>query len=385
MKVEFWLACKFIFRGKSKHISFISCVSFLGLALGVCALIVVLGVMNGFDKNLTEKLLGFNFHLIAYLQEPDSQIAREVRKLNLVENAVLCSQIQTAARKDKVIAPVVLEAVDFNPQEEKVWSKYLEKGDFEGLLIGKVLAKNLHLNLGEEIEIFNPKTLKPQKVKIGGLFSFGIYDLDSSFIVSPYSLVKDFLEKAEALPLLGIRIKDIHQAEKVKAKLLSQGIPGISLVRTWAELNQTLFSALRLEKITMFVILSLIILVACFNIFATQTVRVVEKTKDIGILKSIGLRKASINFLFSIQGLILGFIGVGLGAGLGLFLCFILEKFHFIKLPSKIYYIDYLPVLIDYKDVVLVCLVGLGFSLLFSLSPAIKASNVEEAKALRYE
>jgi len=385
MKVEFWLAYKFIFRGKSKHISFISWISFLGLALGVCVLIVVLGVMNGFDKNLTEKLLGFNFHLIAYLEEPDFQIAQKVRKLNLVENAVLCSQVQTAARKDKTITPVVLEAVDFNSEEKKVWSKYLEKGDFEGLLIGKVLAKNLHLNLGEEIEIFNPKTFKPQKFKVGGLFSFGIYDLDSSFIVSPYSLVNNFLEEAEALPLLGIRIENVYQAEKVKANLISQGISGISLVRTWAELNQSLFSALKLEKVTMFVILSLIILVACFNIFATQTVRVVEKSKDIGILKSIGLNKTSVNFLFSIQGLILGFIGVGLGAGLGLFLCFILEKFHFIKLPSKIYYIDYLPVLIDYKDVVLVCLVGLGFSLLFSLSPAIKASNVEEAEALRYE
>ncbi len=385
MKIEFWLALKFIFNNRRRYLSFISGVSFVGLALGICALIVVLGVMNGFDSNLREKLLGFNFHIIAYLDKPARELAEEVAKLNNIENVVLFSQIQTAARKDKAIFPIVLEAIDFDSKEKEIWSKYLEKGGFEGLLVGEILAKNLDLTLGEEVEIFNPKTFKTQAFKIRGIFNFGIYDLDSSFIVAPYFLVKSFLEKAEALPLLGIRIGDIYQAEKVKEEMLSKNIEGITLIKTWAQLNETLFSALRLEKITMFIILSLIVVVACFNIFATQTVRVVEKIKDIAILKSIGLSRISVNLLFCLQGLILGFIGVFLGGSLGLFLCFVLKNTHLVRLPPKIYYIDYLPVLIDYKDVFIICSLGLGLSLLFSLAPAVRAGRIEEAEALRYE
>ena len=157
------------------------------------------------------------------------------------------------------------------------------------------------------------------------------------------------------------------------------------IINTWIESNGALFSALKLEKVTMFIILSLIIVVASFNIFATLTVKVVEKTKDIGILKSLGFSSRHIVRIFSLQGIILGVIGVILGVGIGLFLCFLLKEYHFIHLPQEIYYIDYLPVMVNIKDVILISLVGVFLSFFSSIFPAVRASCLNPSEALRYE
>jgi lipoprotein-releasing system permease protein len=156
-------------------------------------------------------------------------------------------------------------------------------------------------------------------------------------------------------------------------------------VITWIESNYSLFSALKLEKITMFIILSLIILVASFNIFSTLTVKVVEKIKDIGILKALGFNNRSILFIFSMQGLILGFIGVFFGSFLGISLCVLLKKYPFIKLPQQVYYLEYLPVAIEIKDITLIICVGLFLSLFFSVLASLKTTKYSICEALRYE
>ncbi len=384
MRFIFWLTFKYLFKNQRRHISFIGLIGGIGIALGVCSLIVVLAVMNGFDQNLRQKLLGFNFHITAFVDSPEFN-TRPLTEIEDVENAVIFSQIHTAIRQKDTITPVVFQCIDFNNKEKKLWSKKLIYGNFDSLAIGNILARNLGLDAGDTVELFNPKDLKTQKFQISGIFNFGIYDLDSAFIVSKFDYAAVFLDKAQPLYAAGIRINDIYKAPAVKKELIQKFGPELSLIQTWAQQNETLFSALKLEKITMFIILSLIILVASFNIFATQTVNVVEKIKDVGILKSIGLRKRAVGFLFCMQGMVLGISGTLIGTGAGIGISLLLKRYHLIKLPAKIYYIDYLPVLIDYKDIFGVCIVAFSMSILFSLIPAIRAARIKTIEALRYE
>jgi len=385
MKIELWLAFKYIFKNRVKHISFISAISYSGIALGVCALIVVLAVMNGFDSNLTEKLTGFNFHIITEGDNLTKRDLEAIRRMPGVKNAVLFARVQTAVKSKDIILPAVFENIDFNTQERAVWKKHLLKGNFEGVVLGNILAQNLGVKAGQSLKIFNPENFKPEEFKISGIFSFGIYDIDSGFIISGYPKAETFLSKTKQNLNIGIRLQDVYSSQKIKAEIISMFPDKIISIQTWDEMNRILFSALKLEKFVMFLILSLIILVASFNIFSTQTVRVVEKIKDIGILKSLGMTKRSIYLIFSLQGVLLGSIGIFLGSSGGIILSLLLKKYHFIKIPSEIYYINYLPVLLNYRDVIWICVIALIMSILFSLFPGIKASRIRESDALRYE
>jgi len=157
------------------------------------------------------------------------------------------------------------------------------------------------------------------------------------------------------------------------------------MVSTWIETNEALFATLKLEKFAMFIILGLIIMVASFNIFATLTVKVVEKTKDIGILKALGFTGTRIMVVFALQGLMIGLIGVCAGSGLGLGICYLLQKYPFIRLPAEVFFTEYLPVAVNYSDVTMIALVGLAISFVSSLLPAFRAANLPACAALRYE
>lgn len=388
MWVDIWLALRYITKHKRRHISFISLISSTGIALGVASLIIVLAVMNGFDKNLQEKLLGFKYHLIAYVSdwgEVNQNILTRLKRIKEVKNAIFFSQLQTVIKKGKTLYPVMFEAIDFNNQELAFWDRYMERGNFNSLIIGKRLAENLGISLGQEVEVISPKSLKPRRFKVSGIFSLNLYEVDNYVVIAPLSRTEGFLKENETLPLVGIRLNNIYQTEKIKREITLQKIEGINYTIGWPELNKALFSALQLEKTTMFVILTFIILVASFNIFATLTIRVVEKIKEIGILKSIGFSPFRIGVIFCLQGLILGIIGIGGGNILGLGLCKIIDKYHLISLPANLYYIDYLPVEINYNDVVLISFTALVLSFVFSFFPSFAASRIKEAKALRYE
>lgn len=352
--------------------------------MGVCSLIVVLSVMSGFDQNLKEKLLGFNFHINA-IADSKKLDYEKVNSTRGVTDSVLFSRVHTAARNNEIIYPVVVKGIEFSAKEKKLWNKYLKKGAFNKLAIGKRLADQLGLKVGDELEIFNPQTFKPTAFQISGIFNFGIYDMDSRFVVSSFSYLEDFFKKNKAINYLGIRTDNIYSAEEIAERIIRKDLENLSFVRTWVDMNKSLFSALKLEKITMFIILSLIIFVASFNIFTTQTVNVVEKIKDIGILKSLGLSKIKIGFLFCIQGIILGIAGIIIGSGAGIGISVLLDKYRFIKLPPQIYYVDYLPVLIDYKDVSAICAIAFIMVVIFSLFPGLRAAKTDITRALRYE
>lgn len=352
--------------------------------MGVATLIIVISVMNGFDRDLMDRLMRFNQHLRVECLDNEqlSRIEEEVETWEGVEAASISLQTQVFAKFDKLLLPLVVKGIDFNDKEEsQIIYQYITKETAsEGFFIGEGLKRRFFIL--DEIEFYPlKKKLQLQKGVIRGTFKVGLYDIDNNYLITD-------LERAKSLSsnyvlFLGVRVSDPYKAAKIKKKILAKFDQDV-FVSTWMESNQVIFAALKLEKVVMFIILSLIILVAAFNIFATLTVGVVEKTKDIGILKSLGFTRKRISRIFSLQGLLLGFVGTLSGAVLGLGLCMGLERFPFIKLPQEIYYIEYLPMAINYRDIGLIVLVGIVLSFIFSLLPAMRAARLQPSEALRY-
>ncbi len=383
MRQELFLARRYTFRGRAKHISFISIVSCLGVGVGVAALIVVISVMNGFDRDLMERLLRFNYHLlIEGSPEELFKLKEEIKDYPQLKSASLFLQTQVFVNFDDYVVPLLLKGMDLsNREEQKNFFPYVtEVRDKEGFFVGEGIKRRFFVV--DKLEFYTLKDLfSLRSEKVRGTFKVGIYDIDSNYLVTDLDKFREITSRY--LTFLGLRLDNPFWAERFKEGLRKK-YPTL-LMSTWAESNRVLFSALKLEKITMFIILSLIILVASFNIFATLTVKVVEKTKDIGILKSIGYSDKNILTIFSLQGLLLGLVGVGLGGGIGIGLCFILKRYPFIRLPEEIYYIEYLPVALNARDIFLILVVGVALSFISSLFPARRAGKLPPVEALRYE
>jgi len=381
---ELYLAKRYLFRGKAKHISFISVISCLGVALGVAALIIVISVMNGFDNDLMDRLLKFNYHVMVESLDKDllPKLKNRIDEMKGVESSSIVLQTQVFAKVDRYIVPLMVKGVDFKDKNElNSFSQYVKKDlKNDGFFVGEGLYERL--GLGDTIEYYPlDKDFKLKNGKIRGFFKFGIYDIDNNYLIMDLEQAKNL--SPNYYMFLGVRINSPFDAKKMKNKLMEEFPHGL-IVNTWMD-NQVLLSALQLEKLTMFVLLSLITLVASFNIFATLMVKVVEKTKDIGILKALGFTSRKILVIFSLQGLLLGLIGVFLGTAIGLGLCILMQNYHFVKIPVDIYSIEYLPVYVNYRDIFFIAILGLLFSFISSLFPAIRASRLAPCEALRYE
>ncbi|OQX80535.1 MAG: hypothetical protein B6D56_04880 [Candidatus Omnitrophica bacterium 4484_70.1] len=386
MRTILFLSLRYLFKGKAKHISFISIISCLAVAVGISTLIIVISVMNGFDKDLMNKLLRFNYHLtVENVNKGFPQgIVEKIREIPGIESANFYVQTQVFAQLGNLILPLFVRGIEFHDERErKAFYRYVkeEKNVQSGFFIGEGLKKRFCL--GEKIQFYPLKRkFKLVEGKVRGVFKVGLYDLDNSYLVCS-------LEKAKSLSknyllVLGIRVSNPFKIKRIKEKISSLLGEGF-IVSSWMDYNHTLFSALKLEKITMFIILSLIVLVASFNIFATLTVKVVEKTKDIGVLRALGFNSKKVLSIFSLQGGMLGIVGVLLGVILGVGISLFLKKFQFIRLPQEIYYIEYLPVSINYKDIILISSLGILLSFFSSFFPARKASKFPPSEALRYE
>ena len=385
LKTEIFLALRYLFRGKARHISFISVISCMGVMVGVATLIVVMSVMNGFDKDLMGKLLRFNYHITIESANRDipNDIIKEVRNTKGVKSAGLFLQTQVFCKFNNYVVPVIVRGFDFSSRcEKREFYKYVikDKGG-RGFFVGDGLRRRFLL--GSKISYYPlRRRLRLKEGRIRGVFKVGLYDVDNNYLICDINEAKKLSNNY--LLFLGVRINDPFKAAAVKNRLKDLINKGF-MVNTWIETNGAVFSALKLEKITMFVILSLIVVVASFNIFSTLTIKVVEKTKDIGVLRSLGFNSMGILSVFSIQGLILGIIGIIAGAAIGTSLCFLLKEYHFIRLPQQVYYISYLPVVMKVKDIVLISSLGILLSFISSLFPAVRASRLKPSDALRYE
>jgi len=393
MWYQAWISFRYLIsRKRERFISIIGLISVLGVAVGVATLIVVLAVMTGFDNQLREKIVGAHSHILieaALPLEDYPDLIAKVKKVKGVEAVGPYVQGQVFLYEQDRLINLNLRGIEpsLEPGVSKL-KEYLIKGNLDlkedSVIIGKELARVFDLDIGREITIISPLDAKPRTLKISGVFNSGMYDYDMNLALVDLQTAQDIFGLDGAVTGLGVKTTNLYRAGSIAANLKNVLGPGFQ-VRSWIEINKNFFAALRLEKVTMFIILTLIVIVASFNIIATLSVLVTYKTKDIGILRSIGATARDIKKIFRLEGLLIGLTGTLLGAILGIGLCLILKRYQFIKLPEDIYYIQYLPVSLDLKDIFMVALAALVITYLSTIYPAKRAAGMDTVEALRYE
>ncbi len=396
MSFETFLALKYIksSKGKEKFISFSSLMSVLGIIIGVAALIIVMGVMNGFDNELEQKIVDITPHVLIKnssgvfpLNEKLIKKIKSFKGVRLVY-PVLATQGMVSANgfsSGVVINGLKLEGK--NPIEKYIVRGSLKKG---GVVLGYELAKMLNVGIGESVRIILPfgKTTPfgfaplSFKERVTGLFKSGMYDYDSSFVYIPLSELWSKTPLKGLVNTIAVELKNPFAAERFARKINGE-LPFKFYASSWMELNYNFFTALKLEKIAMFIILLLVVIVAAFNITSSLMMLVLEKTKDVAILRSFGATPKNIKNIFIRQAIIIGAIGIIIGDVLGIVLSFLLKKYHFIELPKTVYYITTIPVDINIKYIVGITLVSFLLIILSSLYPAHKASKVNIIEVLR--
>jgi len=395
MKIELLISWRYLVtKRKEKFISLISVLSVLGIAIGVMALILVIAVMNGFDSELRDKIVG-NFAHIAVLgyggidgASYDS-LTDKIKKNPHVKAVTPYLQGQVLVKQDNVLFAADLKGID--PEQEVSVTKikdYVREGKVSelgdnGVIVGKELALQFGLGVGSDLLIHSPAG-KPRTLRITGIFDSGIYDYDFRFLFVNLKTAQQILGMENRITAIAVKLDNLYSADKAKNQLANSLGAGY-MVKSWMEMNENFFAALKLEKLTMFIILTLIILVAAFNIASTLIVMVVEKTKDIGILKALGVSRSGIRRIFTYEGLTIGILGTAIGSLSGIFLCALLKKYQFIKLPP-VYSIEKLPVqIVFWPDIFVIIISALAITLIATIYPASKAAGLKPVEALRYE
>jgi len=394
-------------KRREKFISLISFISIAGVTVGVMALLVVIGVMTGFDQELKKKILSVNAHVIlikpGYSIEDYQTLVQQVEAVPGVAVAKPFIYTQVMISGPGNISGGVIRGLDL-PTIEQGGPEAVEvrTGSFTSLAhtlegepafvaLGNELAKNIGAHIGGQIKIISPLgTLTPmgripriKNFQVGAIFHSGMFEFDNTLVYSSIPEVQAYLGMDDKVTGLEIQVKDIYKADRVAAAV-QQALGPAYDTRDWMRLNRSLFAALKLEKIAMFIILTLIVLVAAFNIASTLIMLVMEKTKDIAILKSMGATRRSIMRIFILEGMIIGTIGTVLGLVLGFILTSLLKRYEFIKLPSDVYYISTLPVQIQTLDVALIAGATLLISFLATLYPSWQASRLDPVEAIRF-
>lgn len=415
MSYEWFISLRYMKAKKRQgFISLISLISVAGVAVGVMALIVVLAVMTGFTDGLREKILGINSHII--VQQTGGAMAdyQGLRQRLASQEGIIATTpyiySQTMLTTGEGGTGAIIRGIDPESAASVLsLDRQLTAGTLAdladplpdaapgsarmpGIILGKELANELRVGVAEKVRLFSPSgPLTPIGVipriktcKVVGIFETGMFEYDSSLAFVSLATAQDFLELGNAVHGLEIKVTDIYDAGEIAGTLRQQlGIAFV--VKDWINMNLNLFSALRLEKTAMFIILALIVLVAAFNIISTLIMVVLGKRKDIAILKSMGATSKSIMRIFIYEGMIIGLSGTLLGLFGGLALCELLSRYHFIKLPSDVYPISTLPIKVLPMDVTLVAVSAAVITLLATIYPSWKASRIDPAVALRYE
>jgi len=410
MAFEYFIGARYL-RAKQKQsfISLITILSIAGVTVGVMALIVVIAVMAGFESDLKTRILGIESHLVVRrhgepivdYQKISTRIAAipgvaaatptvndqiMLRSAAGVSGAVVRGvDSDTAGGVISVLTPEILGAL--KPPAQKNGAGFVPPG----IILGKQLGRRLGVIVGDVVYIISPRgMLIPaghvpgmRRFKVTGFFESGMYEFDGSLSYIRLSQAQKMMRMPGAVSGIDVRLNDIYQAKEVAAKISDTlGFP--FWTQTWMQMNKNLFSALKLEKTVMFIILALIVLVAAFNIASSLIMMVMEKTRDVAILKAMGATNKSIRKIFVFKGLVIGAIGTLLGVVFGFALCWLLEKYKFIELPGDVYYITTLPVRLEMLDVVMIAAAAIVICFLATLYPANQAAKLDPVDAIRY-
>ncbi|MEE8315217.1 MAG: lipoprotein-releasing ABC transporter permease subunit [Syntrophobacteria bacterium] len=414
MSYEMFIGLRYL-RAKRKQtfVSLITLISIAGVMVGVTALIVVIAVMNGFKEDLRDKILGVTSHVVISRFDGNISKYQEVRakvgEVSGVNAATPFIYTQVMISSRKAISGAVLRGIEPKTASKVInLPKNLRAGSLEeleaenkpegmrstpGIILGNELARNIGASRGEPVTVISPlgrltplgRVPRSQTFRVAGIFDSGMYEYDSTIAYVSLWAAQRFLGIGDRVTGIEVRVDDIYEADRV-ARAIGKALGGYPYwSRDWMRMNKNLFSALKLEKIVMFIILTLIILVAAFNIVGTLIMVVIEKTRDIAILKSMGATRRSIMKIFMIEGAVIGLVGTLLGLLGGYTICTLLATYKFIELPSDVYYISTLPVQMNPLDVALIALAAIVITLAASVYPAWQASRFDPAEAIRYE
>ncbi|MCM8800977.1 MAG: ABC transporter permease [Candidatus Omnitrophica bacterium] len=403
MLTELWISQRYMrSRKKEKIISFTAFISIIGVAVGVAVLIIVISVMSGFDNYLQDKMLGTHAHLIIEFYPGYNQAYKLIEDLKRKPNIIALSPIiigQAFIQQSNQIIGLDYRGIDpeLTPRITKI-KEYIKYGSLDlknnEVLIGEELALRLGLGLADTITLISPVTLRPMEFKVKGIFNTGMYLYDSGLVMTNIKSAQDFFKMGDMVNAIGIKVDKLYQVEKIKKDLFDNlGNLGAYQIRTWMDINRNFLNALRLEKIVMFIVVAMTVVVAAFGIISTLMMAVMSKIRDIGILRSTGAKAKSILQIFVFQGLCIGIIGIILGVFSGVSLSLSLNKIidfisHLIGrslIPKDIYYFDRIPTHFSPWDITAIVIATLVISFLASIYPALYAVRINPSQAIRHE
>ena len=407
-------------KGKDTFLSVITLISIGGVMVGVMTLVVVMSVMNGFEIDLREKILGTTAHItVLHIGREGITdypgVAAKIEKIDGVEavapfvyvegilsskhdsiGAVIRGVDMESHRNISTIEDKIVEGtMDFDAAKESGLEAklggYVPPAD--GIVLGVELARNLGVDINDTVTLISPQVVwnplapvppKMKNFRVVGIFDVGMFEFDSSLAYINLGTAQEFLAIPAKVNGLEVKVEDVYAAPAVSA-LINEAVGLPYFARDWTVTHEQLWTMLALERHTMFIILSLIILVAAFNILSTLIMIVIEKTGEIGIMKAMGATNGAVVRIFVLKGLIIGTVGTTLGLAAGLVLCKVLEKYQFVKLPAEVYAMRTLPVVVQPTDVLMICVIALAISVAATIYPAWRAARLEPVEAIQHE
>ena len=404
---ELFVALRYLLaKRKQAFISVISLISALGVTVGVMAVLIALALMTGLQGELRDRIVGSMAH--AYVQkaggltDPEAEV-KKMLSLPRVIGAAPIVQGKALLTSDGG-GEAFIEVKGIVPEQERTVTQ-IERamltgsldalntpaGDVPGILLGKDLAANLHISVGDRVRLLTPEgtltpfgpIMRPRLFKVAGTFSLGLFEYDSGYGFVRLDVAERMLGRTQP-DLIELRIDDMFAAPQV-VKSIPARLGSDYLAQDWADLNGALFSALWIEKMAISITIGLIVMVAALNIAGSLILLVMEKSRDIAILKTMGSSAISIRRIFMLQGLVIGVLGTSTGAAAGYALIYVLDRYKLIQVPIDVYQISYVPFTLRPLDFAIVVLAALAICFVATIYPSRQASRLDPAQALRYQ
>jgi lipoprotein-releasing system permease protein len=407
MPYELQIALRYLLaKRKQAFISVISLVSILGVTVGVMALVIALALMTGLQEGVRDRILGASAHVYVWKQGGIEDYRAEAARLRAVAGvagaapAVMGKAIVTSARRETFITVKGVDPAlepDVTDLVRAITSGSLDglapahDEDLPGILLGQELAGQLGAFVGDSVVLITPTgTLSPmgllprqRRLRVAGLFSLGLFEFDQAYGFVDLETAGR-LAGTDEISHLEVRVTDIYRAPDVARRITAELGPEY-LTQDWTEMNQSLYSALWLEKVAISIAIGLIVMVAALNIVASLVLLVMEKSRDIAILKTMGASARSVMVVFMLQGLIIGIVGTVVGAALGVGVSGVLDRYQVVRIPSDVYQLSHLPFTVLPWDLIVVVAGAVLICFVATLYPSRQAAGLDPAQALRYE
>ena len=406
MSFEFFIALRYLLAGrKQAFISLISLISTIGVAVGVMALLVALALMTGLQAELRDRIIGAAAHVYVFkvggIQDP----ASEVKKLREVPRVIGAAPVVMGKGLISGVGQAFITIKGIDPELEKIvthldsalrsgsMSRLVNPDGPPGILIGLGLAETLEVEVGDVVQVATLEGvtttpmgpfIRPRAFRVAGIFSLGLFEYDSAYGFVPLDVAVRILGREHPADYVELRVDDMFKAEEVVESIVGR-LGAEYLPQDWADLNRNLFSALWLEKMAISITIGLIVMVAALNIIASLILLVMEKNRDIAILKTMGTSSATIRRVFMLQGLIIGLAGTTAGAIGGGVLIYVFDHYKLIHIPTDVYQISYVPFTLRPLDFAIVVLSAIFICFVATIYPSRLAAKLDPAVALRYQ